>query len=355
MHFPNAWTCAKPFASRPDIDSKTCFYLRVIKRHFDLWMSYESEDDQFLRVIDAAFQSNGSGPLPFGPIFGTAKSFERAYEASGYKEPVKKGRRASAYFFPHPYGDDRLVNKYSNLILHIPHSGTEFYDNQKPYRETFLEKARDLVDWYTDELFSPDEEDKRIIPVVFPLCRTACDVERMIDDPLEKKNLGINYDGNIFSEWNGVMTIGHSNYAQLCRYDEYIEHHHKMEDLINKHYGCLVIDCHSFSSRPTLLLPDSESAAKYDICIGYNEDRTRPDEMIIGTICNHFEALGYKVGVNKPFSNSKTFNTPESYKSIMIEVNKRIYMDEATLQKTEGFQILHQQILDLYEKILDSK
>ena len=303
MHFPNAWTCAKPFASRPDIDSKTCFYLRVIKRHFDLWMSYESEDDQFLRVIDAAFQSNGSGPLPFGPIFGTPKSFERAYEAIGYKEPVEKGRRASAYFFPHPYGDDRLVDKYSNLILHIPHSGTEFYDNQKPYRETFLEKARDLVDWYTDELFSPDEEDKRIIPVVFPLCRTACDVERMI----------------------------------------------------NKHYGCLVIDCHSFSSRPTLLLPDCESAAKYDICIGYNEDRTRPDEMIIGTICNHFEALGYKVGVNKPFSNSKTFNTPESYKSIMIEVNKRIYMDEATLQKTEGFQILHRQILDLYDKILYSK
>ena len=352
MHLPNAWTCAKPFASRPDLDSKTCFFLRVIKRHFDLWMSYESDDDFFLQIIDAAFKSNGSGPLPYGPLLGTSKSFERAYEACGYKEPTGKGGCASAFFFPHPYADDRLVKKYYHLILHIPHSGTEFYDNQKPYSEIFLEKAKDLIDWYTDELFSPDAEDERIIPVVFPLCRTACDVERMIDDPLEEKNLGIHYDRHLIKKINGIMSIGYSHYAQISHYEEYIEHHHKMEDLIVKNFNSLIIDCHSFSSRPTLLLPDSESASKYDICIGYNEDKTKPDRMIIGTIRNHFEAFGYKVGVNYPFSNSKTFNTPSAYKTIMIEINKRLYMDEETLEKTDGFQILHRQILDLYEKLL---
>lgn len=352
MHLPDAWTCAKPFASRPDIDGKTCFFLRVIKRHFDLWMSYESDDDLFLRIIDAAFESNGSGPLPFGPLLGTSRSFERAYESSSYKEHDDKGRQAAAFFFPHPYSDDRLVRKYSHLILHIPHSGTEFYDNQKPHSETFLLKARYLIDWYTDELFSPDAEDEGIIPVVFPLCRTACDVERMIDDPLEEKNLGIHYDGNLLKSRNGIISIGYSNYAQISHYGEYIEHHHKMEDLIAKNSDSLIIDCHSFSSRPTLLLPDCESASKYDICIGYNEDRTKPDKMIIGTICNHFEALGYKVGVNRPFSNSKTFNTPSDYKSIMIEINKRLYMNEDTLEKTDGFQILHRQIQDLYKKFL---
>lgn len=58
------------------------------------------------------------------------------------------------------------------------------------------------------------------------------------------------------------------------------------------------------------------------------------------------------MGVNEPFSNSKTFNTPASYESVMIEVNKRLYMDEETLEKTEGFQVLHRQILDLYKKVL---
>ncbi len=239
------------------------------------------------------------------------------------------------------------------LILHIPHSGTEFYDNQKPFARLFLEKARDLVDWYTDELFSPDEGDKRILPVVFPLCRTACDVERMTDDPLEEKNLGIIYDGgNPLGDRSGIVSTGDRNYAQVRRYDEYVGHHHRMENLILSNSGSLVIDCHSFSSGPTLLLPDSGAASKYDICIGFNEDRTRPDDKFIGTVCSHFEALGYKVGVNEPFSNSKTFSTPVIYKSIMIEVNKRLYMDEETLEKTEGFRILHRQILDLYEKIL---
>ena len=74
--------------------------------------------------------------------------------------------------------------------------------------------------------------------------------------------------------------------------------------------------------------------------------------MVIGNIVHHFESLGYKVGINKPFSNSKTFSVPMKYHSVMIEVNKRLYMNEFTLEKTEGFYKLQQEIRALYNILL---
>ena len=86
-----------------------------------------------------------------------------------------------------------------------------------------------------------------------------------------------------------------------------------------------------------------------DICIGYNTDSTKPDDVALGTIICHFRTRGYKVGVNEPFSNSKTFDVPVKYHSVMIDVNKRLYMDEDTLEKTAGFDKLKRDIQAVYE------
>jgi N-formylglutamate amidohydrolase len=89
-----------------------------------------------------------------------------------------------------------------------------------------------------------------------------------------------------------------------------------------------------------------------DICIGYNDDDTCPNKVVIGNIVQYFKSLGYKVGINEPFSNSKTFTVPVKYNSVMIEVNKRLYMDEQTLEKAEGFEKLKQDIQSLYGTLL---
>ena len=92
-----------------------------------------------------------------------------------------------------------------------------------------------------------------------------------------------------------------------------------------------------------------------DICIGYNDDDTCPDKVVIGNIVQYFKSLGYKVGINAPFSNSKTFSVPVKYNSVMIEVNKRLYMDEYTLEKTERFQKLKQEIQSLYSLLINKQ
>ena len=112
----------------------------------------------------------------------------------------------------------------------------------------------------------------------------------------------------------------------------------------------LLIDCHSFSSLPNLL--NNNPPSDIDICIGYNEDLTRPNKVTIGNIVQYFRSQGYKVGINEPFSNSKTFSIPTEYNSVMIEVNKKLYMDEHTLEKNEGFNRLKDDIQSLYEILL---
>ncbi len=44
-----------------------------------------------------------------------------------------------------------------------------------------------------------------------------------------------------------------------------------------------------------------------------------------------FEDNGYKVGINEPYSNSETPDCPFAYKSMMLEVNKKVYMEDGSL------------------------
>lgn len=60
------------------------------------------------------------------------------------------------------------------------------------------------------------------------------------------------------------------------------------------------------------------------------------------------------MGINTPFSNSKTFEVSVKYHSVMIEVNKRLYMDEATLEKNDGFDQLKVDIQSLYGTLLSN-
>ena len=80
-----------------------------------------------------------------------------------------------------------------------------------------------------------------------------------------------------------------------------------------------LIDCHSFPSD----LSDT------DVCIGVNEDWSHPDEGILRKVIKTFEDAGYRTGLNTPYSNSLAPEMPFTYPSMMIELNKRIYMKDS--------------------------
>lgn len=244
---------------------------------------------------------------------------------------------------------------YSTIILHIPHSSTVFgfadRDALAVLGEDFIRRSIPLIDWYTDELFMPYSLDDKIIPIVFDTCRTLVDVERMCDDPLEERGLGITAFA-LFPKWQCEYGV-RLTYEDDTRYmKKYLEHQHKLANLLVEHHNSILIDCHSFSSEPTILQPDASKNKDIDICLGFNEDRTKPSPEILELVKRHFHERGYRVAFNVPFSNSKTVETPAKYKSLMIEVNKSLYMDESTLQKKAAFESLKYDIESLYKKLL---
>lgn len=240
---------------------------------------------------------------------------------------------------------------YKHILLHIPHDSLQFPDDSGYTFSSLDEEELLLIDHYTEELFTPCiyENSVLIDSVVFPYCRLYCDVERLVNDPLGNNGLGISY-----SRW---VPTGKGLEKKLRKFSStkkafklYSDYHSqvakKIAELGDK---LLLIDCHSFSSQPTLLCSNPPDI---DICIGFNDDDTCPSKVVIGNIEQHFLSRGYKVGINTPFSNSKTFDVPVKYHSVMIEVNKRRYMDEQCLAKNEFFDHVRADIQSLYDKLL---
>ena len=317
--------------------------LRVLKRHLEEALGFELSDEQFIAIFFKVINLGPARPLgawsfQYGFVVPMQKTLQAHDLHCGVKEIFD--------FFNVRNYDNR---RYNSLLLHVPHSSTSFPVESKVCFNDLDDEERLLIDYYTDNLFVPEQEANNICHMIFPYCRLYCDVERLINDPLEKDGLGISY-----SRWvqcqdrHGIVLRSYSvkNEAFALYADYHSDISKKLVGLIGT---TLLVDCHSFSALPNLL---NSNPPDIDICIGYNDDETCPSKVVIGNIVQYFMSKGYKVGINEPFSNSKTFNVPVTYHSIMIEVNKRLYMDEHTLEKTEGFEKLTRIIQSLYALLL---
>lgn len=115
-------------------------------------------------------------------------------------------------------------------------------------------------------------------------------------------------------------------------YDAY---HNALNQLVDEkleaHGKCLILDCHSFPSvpRPYQIKKDYEHV---DICIGF--DKFHKDEKAVLNIKNRFEKENYHVQENFPYAGSmisnKHYGKNPNVKSVMIELNRRTYMDGIT-------------------------
>jgi N-formylglutamate deformylase len=122
----------------------------------------------------------------------------------------------------------------------------------------------------------------------------------------------------------------------------YWPHHVELERLVNDVVArsgiCLIFDCHSFASvaLPYELDQTSERA---DICVGTDPFHTPLS--VRDAIVAAAEEGGYSVAVDAPFAGAlvplSAYRKDRRILSVMIEVNRRLYMDELTGQKTQDF------------------
>ena len=110
--------------------------------------------------------------------------------------------------------------------------------------------------------------------------------------------------------------------------------------MLNEH--SLLIDCHSFPS----------GLSDVDVCIGVNDDWSRPSDFLVELVLEFFKQNGYKVELNTPYSNTIAPPMNFRYDSIMIGLNKRIYLNEDTLELHNSVDRLRSSLNTLYGVLL---
>jgi N-formylglutamate deformylase len=74
------------------------------------------------------------------------------------------------------------------------------------------------------------------------------------------------------------------------------------------------------------------------------------------SICGHLRARGFSVEYNHPYKGVelvRRYGDPAKNRhSIQVEVNRRLYMNEKTLEPHEGFEPLKQDLRSLVETLL---
>lgn len=241
-------------------------------------------------------------------------------------------------------------------LLHIPHSSyTIPFEYQNLFYLNPLELRREqikMTDTYTDDLFDIPNTEK----LIFPISRLICDVERFRNENEEimtKQGMWVTYTKT--SKLKLLKKVSDEHKQEILQ--KYYDIHHKMfyekvTEILSKHTKCLIIDCHSFSSIP-LPYELNQNKIRPDICIGADNFHT-PHELI-DKITNLFKAKGYTVEINKPFAGTIVpidyYGNNSNIQSIMIEVNRRLYMDEITSAKTKSYKILKQDLNDIIKSL----
>ena len=204
-----------------------------------------------------------------------------------------------------------------NIVLNVPHSSINgiFDDNigKWPDNPYFInEHVRKHTDWWTDMLFTVRGEEN-VTKVVFPYSRFVCDAERMENDGLEEQGKGI-----IYTHFGGFERGVLDDEAKAFLLDAWRAHQEELKSHLNE--NSVLINCHSFSS----------DFGNTDICIGFNDDWSF-DKRLVDDVAAIFKSYGYSVAFNAPYSNSTAPKIDFEYKSLVIGVNKRIYMNEELL------------------------
>jgi N-formylglutamate amidohydrolase len=235
------------------------------------------------------------------------------------------------------------------MILHIPHSSQDTKDFHLYNRERELLR---MTDHFTDELYSNSSATK----VLFGVSRLICDVERFADDKEEsmsKFGMGVCYTKD--TEGKTLREFSQDDRETILK-NFYYPHHQALElavDLeLEKKGSALIVDCHSFPDEAYHFNSDF-GKKRPDICIGTDSFHT-PKELI-QKVSNYFQAKGYNTTIDKPYSGTmvplKHYKKDKNIHSIMIEINRKLYIDESAT-KNEHFSILQEEIKELLNSLL---
>jgi len=257
------------------------------------------------------------------------------------------------------------------FVFNSPHSG-------RVYPQAFLELSRldplalrKSEDTFVDELFEPVvAQGAPLMHALFP--RAYLDLNREpyeLDPALITDTLPPYANSQTVRVMGGLGTIPRVVADQeeiyrkpldlreaLKRIDRlYLPYHAQLAELIDgshRAFGfAVLIDCHSMPSNPTT----EHSGPRPDFVLG---DRfgTSCDPELPRFISKQLTALGYEVAINKPYAGgyiTEHYGRPaDGFHALQIEINRALYLDEATYKKGRRFSALRGDLAAMVQALL---
>jgi N-formylglutamate deformylase len=227
-----------------------------------------------------------------------------------------------------------------NLILHIPHSSIvipskEGYCVQDDILDQEILK---LTDWYTDDLFENDID----LSCKAAFSRIFCDTERFSEDSKEvmaQFGMGVLYEKTD----SGAPLRQVSADLRLHILKEYYwKHHHQFAAAVQRQLlqcgMATIIDCHSF---PNVRLQRALDQTDFRPDFNIGTDTFQTPNRFIAAAQDFFNARGYSLGIDKPYQGTivpmEFSHRNTNVRSMMLEVNRRLYLKEPTNEKSEQY------------------
>ncbi len=115
------------------------------------------------------------------------------------------------------------------------------------------------------------------------------------------------------------------------------------------------INCHSMSSVSGLMSLDGRAGVRRPDFVLGDHDGTSCEPEFTRFVHQTLQDMGYQVTENKPYKGQEltsAYSRPAlGFNSLQIEINKKLYMSEATREKNDGFYILRDNLERLIKQV----
>jgi N-formylglutamate amidohydrolase len=240
-----------------------------------------------------------------------------------------------------------VKNMNENVIIHIPHSSMEipkeFIGSFCVDQNIINKNLVAMTDYAVDRLFDHPRFTNRLIS---PVSRLVCDVERFRDDDREemsKAGMGAVYTRGAYGE---PLRVPDALFRDKVLNTYYDPHHKNLLEKTNETISCcgrcVIVDAHSFASSPLPYEPD-QAPDRPDFCIRTDEHHTPAG--LSDCLMRVIEDRGYTAMINRPYRGTivplPLYGSQSPVFSIMIEINRRLYMNEASQELLPHFQQIY--------------
>ena len=260
------------------------------------------------------------------------------------------------------------------LVLDSPHSGQDFPADFDAAVSRF--DLREGEDCFIDELYAPATElGVPLLAALFP--RTYLDPNRHSGDidldliegghwPHEHVPSGKARIGKALI-WR-TLDDGRPIYSRKLAVDEVVErierchapYHARLRQTLeqtHRRFGAVYhVNCHSMPAVGGKQGEGGAGKPRAEFVLG-DRDGSTCDPAFTEFVRETLVAMGYTVAVNDPYKGVelvRAYSNPAARRhSLQVEINKKLYMDEATRTRHEGFASLQANLMRLIEAIND--